>query len=571
MRKLLWFTVLISLVFMLPQIRLRVLNETNNDSVLLAADYSEFTSNLPTEGPFPLAVFGGLKQASINAFLLKAPGSDGGKEDTAFNMELLDKLRSSGFEVVIQLDSFVHSVLFYDKLDDIVEKFSIKYVLLYEEKKDIKDKVYAPSHTDISRMREIINKHNLLTFITENPQQTGYVKVPGSDELISSSGYSISRAFFIPEKALYSSGLNDVPYIWMRAIAERNARLVWIKPLDVKGGNIDNTLDAVSKLSNMLLKKGFILDSPSKPTNNSTPSSVQGIPVTINLAAALWLYILYFFPQNKMPHMLLRSKWMFAIASLVIALGLLQIAFWTSWGSLSAAFWASVIYPSLSGLLILRLVDGQSGSFIFLTARSIFTLLVISGMGALTVSASMYDIRYTMHLINFNMVIPAYILPLLSFNANWLVLSRNQRRPSLKADILYLLVLLIVMGIYLARSGNFDIIPAIPVELEVRNFLESTMSARPRWKEFIVGYPCTLAFIYLYRKKAPFRLLCLLGTFSTVTAVSILNSFCHGFTPIITSANRSVNGLLLGLLTGSMSALLAKNLYNEAVDDPPPL
>jgi len=568
MRKLLWIILLASAVFTLPQIKLRILNEINNNSVLLAADYSEFTSKLSIDGQLSSAVFERLKQAGIKAFILRASDSVSSK-DAGFNPALIEKLRDNGFEIIVHLNTISYPESFYDNLDRIIGKYSIEYILLHDDAQNSKAGIYASSYPDTGRMSQIVHKHNLLIFIVENSQQTGYVKVLGSDELITSSGYNISRAYVLSDNALASSGLDDVPYIWMRAVVERNVRLIWIKPLTAAGREKDYTFEAVSKLTAMLSKKSIVLDSPAKPLNNSITHPVHGVPVIINLAAAFLIYFSYLFPRWKMPCLHQKITLSLIVMAVIIIAGPITVICWTSWGSLWAAFLASIIYPSLSGLLMLRLVDSCSGSFISLTARSLLTLILVSCIGALAISASMSDIRYTMHLKNYTMVIPSYILPLISFNANMLLLSHKHRKPSIMADALYTFVLLLIMSIYLARSGNFNILPVFPAELEARKLLEITMTVRPRWKELLIGYPCMFAFIYLYSKKVPFRFLCLLGTLSTITAVSILNSFCHGFTPVITSASRSANGLLLGLITGTLAVLFTAFVYNVCQKERP--
>ncbi len=77
-------------------------------------------------------------------------------------------------------------------------------------------------------------------------------------------------------------------------------------------------------------------------------------------------------------------------------------------------------------------------------------------------------------------------------------------------------------------------------------FLEEIIPARPRFKEFFIGYPSLFLLIMVdtkvYRKTFIFLLL---G--ASITGISITNTFCHAFTPINISIIRTFFGLLIGI------------------------
>jgi hypothetical protein len=86
--------------------------------------------------------------------------------------------------------------------------------------------------------------------------------------------------------------------------------------------------------------------------------------------------------------------------------------------------------------------------------------------------------------------------------------------------------------------------------------LEAWLYARPRTKEFLIGYPCLFIFSYLYIAARPTVAAFTTGLLSVITGVSILNSFCHGYTPFMTSAVRSAEGLLAGMISGSLAVTI---------------
>ena len=122
-----------------------------------------------------------------------------------------------------------------------------------------------------------------------------------------------------------------------------------------------------------------------------------------------------------------------------------------------------------------------------------------------------------------------------------------------------------VLMIYVKRSGNVTSISSI--EALMRNTITNIMEARPRTKEFLVGWPCLMLFIY-YVKNTPYNLLksiLLIG--SSILFASCINSFCHVFTAAETIYMRVVNGALIGISIGVVALIVnavilkaAKNL-----------
>ena len=69
------------------------------------------------------------------------------------------------------------------------------------------------------------------------------------------------------------------------------------------------------------------------------------------------------------------------------------------------------------------------------------------------------------------------------------------RRTLTLGDLLLLGLLLCIAFIYLTRTGHVRSI--VPLEGTLRNILEQSLGARPRFKEFVLGYPLALCGLYL--------------------------------------------------------------------------
>jgi len=124
----------------------------------------------------------------------------------------------------------------------------------------------------------------------------------------------------------------------------------------------------------------------------------------------------------------------------------------------------------------------------------------------------------------------------------------------------YLVLVLLMVGgaagyYYIGRSGN-AMVSVSGLELRMREILESIFLARPRFKELLIGYPALMVMIYWYKKYRQELILLVLGLGVMMGSISMVNSFCHVFTAVIVSVNRTMAGLLTGLLLG-VGALVA--------------
>ena len=80
----------------------------------------------------------------------------------------------------------------------------------------------------------------------------------------------------------------------------------------------------------------------------------------------------------------------------------------------------------------------------------------------------------------------------------------------------------------------------------MRNFITDTFAARPRTKEFLIGYPCLVLLVYYLKKTNLSLIQIILAAGGAIVTASISNSFCHVFTDAATIYMRVVNGVLIG-------------------------
>ncbi|MBI3997599.1 MAG: hypothetical protein HY355_01110 [Armatimonadetes bacterium] len=110
--------------------------------------------------------------------------------------------------------------------------------------------------------------------------------------------------------------------------------------------------------------------------------------------------------------------------------------------------------------------------------------------------------------------------------------------------------------VLLARTGNISQ-PALGIEQQLRATLEEIFVARPRTKEFLLGYPALAAAgaaVALGWRRAA-TALAMVGAIGTAGAI---NSFSHLHTPLVLTAWRTANALLLGAIVSIPTILVLR-------------
>lgn len=133
-------------------------------------------------------------------------------------------------------------------------------------------------------------------------------------------------------------------------------------------------------------------------------------------------------------------------------------------------------------------------------------------------------------------------------------------------DIVVILFIFGVIGVYLLRSGNMGF--TFPFETELRNILDNILIARPRFKEFLIGNPTLLFllyFVYLkYTNKLKdyeFKMIPFLFLISFITFSDIVDTFLHVHTPVLFGLLRTFWALTIGLLI----FFFFKSVYNKII------
>lgn len=470
-----------------------------------------------------------------------------------FEEKILDQLQAKGFELILRPGYTTGSNTAYLlEYEPLIRKYSVHTIIFAYNRV-----TGSPAHLEV--MEKLVNKYHLTIGIIETAQQLGYLSQEGLDELMYSTGYPINRVYSTANDDFVTT-VNERYYRWVRAIVDRGIRILYIVPFKDESKsasvNLNDTIETIGELQQTIAAKGFHFAQPAvfADLNNEIPGAGHRLWLSLSLLLAGLLYLDYLLAPQR--------KWILGLGGLgILACAGINLLLGADFSKVYALA-AAILYPVLSSLLLLRyLKKNPSHNFIIQFFASLAIILGINAMGMYTVASSLADIRYIMNIGYFSGVKLAFIVPLLLFPLNYLsaTVKRQDWIPSLRGWLqespTYLIlglamIALLGLYIYVGRSGNTSGIEVSSLEIRTREILEMIFLARPRFKEFMIGYPALLAMVYLYQKYHRDFILFLLGFGVMIGSISMVNSFCHVFTAVAISAKRTLAGLLTGLVVG---------------------
>lgn len=481
-----------------------------------------------------------------------------------FEEEILTSLKNEGFKIVLSPGNTTGSKTSYIKqYEKLIGAYDVEYIVINGE--------VPGSPNNLNLMEDLIKKNKLIVAIIETSSQLGFLPQKGLDRVIAGAGYPVNR-LYSSRNDEYLKDVNERYYRWVRAVVDRGIRILYVVPFEddklTYAENIDNTIRIIGEFHKTIADKGFNLNQPLNRLSPEKPGSLHYFLVALSLLWAFMLYLSY----------LARIKplyvWILAGLGVLGAAGI-NLVLKGDFAKLYA-LGAAVIYPSLSSLLLLLYLKKEREKNLCLKfVAALGIILSVNLLGAYTVVTSLSDIRYIMNIEYFRGVKFAFIMPLLLFILNYAAVCRGEKSiGQYIADILkkqpnYLVLFLLGFALiavyyYVARSGHSGEVKVSPLEIKIREILEMIFLARPRFKEIIIGYPSLMLMVYLYQKYKKDWLLFIFGLGTVIGSISMVNSFCHVFTAVVISANRTLSGLLTGLIIGLAALLMviiAEKIY----------
>lgn len=509
-----------------------------------------------------------LSKGNDFAFIINKPKEVFVTKGLGFDENELFYIKSLGFDLIPRVENFTGI-----KDRDITEYVSIL------KKYGVRTVIF--NGTDVLGNPEKISY--AASLFKENGINVGIIDVPmgkklqeGMSKFAKFTGYRGIKVYGLSEKETQKYDWEEIVNKWFRGIIERNVRIIYVRAKidDSKSHqynikeNIAMIKDATDYIKRAGLKVGI-----AKPL----PEVHQGkfIEVLISLGVvAAGLLILELFGVS------IRVLAILGIIGVIGVSGILMSRF-NDLGVKTVALAYSIVFPSLGiAYYVNRLDEFLKGkgenNFVWHALKIFFISLAISFAGALSIGAIMADSKYMLKIDYFRGVKFSFILPLIfyvfyyiwrvyethNFKAFW---SKIKEFLDLDLKVWHVMAFVIaaVAGIlYISRTGNEPIIKPTELELKFRDFLEHTLIARPRTKEFLIGDPALLIGLYTALKKFNGWAF-VAGLLGSIGILSITNTFSHVESVLIIAIKRTLFAWVLGALIGLIGIwLLSKILKN---------
>ena len=421
-----------------------------------------------------------------------------------------------------------------------------------------------------------MKKRGLKLGMLEHYTQLQFKMQDGMFDLAKMTDYSTARLHQLLKVEQPKLSVAEAIHRQVLGSRERNIRMQYLKMYlrPLPGKNLTET--HVAYVSGV--KKG--LDSFDVPTGPATtfapymPQPVLLFLITVGTVAAGVLLVSVAVPvPKKIQYGLL--------AVLSLGLGLPLFFGPATLMRQMTALGSAVLFPVLAMTWQLdcwRATAPRGGASLWRILRDGLTgisrTFLLSMVGGAYLAAVLADTRFLLEMEIFRGVKLTFVLPLVLISIVYL--TRFNLIPGVDADdsrhlwekLLHVLdypayiKTLLAFGaaaavayVFVGRSGHDSGVPVPEIEIKLRRFLEVTMYARPREKEFHIGHPAFFMAVMAQYRNWPrfFHFAFVLA--ATIAQGSLVETFAHMRTPVLMSLVRGLDGLALGAVLGVVAVI----------------
>lgn len=492
---------------------------------------------------------------------LKVKGSDEKLADLGlgFSEEDIELVRNLGFQVILRLKNFSQ-----------INKEDIEFKFKESDKAGKISGIIFEGETVLGYpLKENLLFTAELLKIKEYP--FGIIEFAGQKgiETVAHQASELAvRVHSITKEEIEIISIQKAIERWIRAAKERKVRIFYIKPFMKSNFNlVEDNLSYTRTIKEELEVNGF---STGRASILSTPYQEPKIFILLLIlgviSGGLILLKDVFNIKKYQEYSLLLLGILFSLVLFFLNQEIFLIKL--------MALLAALIFPTLAiinneryflGNNNSKLKDTQdfsknNSSFIQMIKEVLsgfFRIILITLSGALLIAALLSNNKFMLGIEQFSGIKISYLAPLLlvlaimwlKVNKGRLMILENIKKPILIEHVIIMMFFAVFLVIYISRSGNFSFLPVLDIEEKIRIFLEKTLIARPRNKEFLIGYPALLLAMSMnFLKVKEFKIpVIIIGTIGPVT---LINTFCHIHTPFLFSMLRTFNGVWLGLVLG---------------------
>lgn len=504
-----------------------------------------------------------------------------------FDIEKINAVKTAGLRVIPRPSSFsiypVETVEAFKKeleendLNPFVLLFTGDEVLKHEESRNI--------------ISEYMKERDIKVGLVETEVQRQHLEVEGLESIISNLDYNAVRVFTIwdwiqqtfKNNSKSEAQENIVNFLY-RAITERNINIIYFKPFKYDKyryvTDYDQYRETIEHLESRLEKHDIKIGEFSNIKNYHV-SKNRLYAIALGVLAISILIINYIFNVSR------------RIGTLLFFVGTISIfivsKYFPGLFDKFVALTSSIVFPCIAIIFYInyskkRYIQSHSNErFHKILLDSIQVLLIcclISIVGGIFVGATLASTKYLLEIdifrgVKLSLIVPILISLVIHLKEFWVKVDNTEEHDSISFlklcnDLLnhvirvkYILVTIIVLFIvyiYIARTGHETNVAPLELEIKIRNLLERIFIARPRNKEFLIGFPSLMLGIFMSYKKNKVGHLAF-TTCAVLGLTSIVNSFSHIRTPLYMQFFRTLFSTILGMGIGAILLLALNFLY----------
>ena len=484
-----------------------------------------------------------------------------------FDEDQIQQFRSLGLKIVLR-PRYAPGNRNLKILEKTLNEFNIKSVMFYGNMINGSD-----NPDNLNELANFFNKNKIVTYIIELPIQKGIYNQEGIKPLIKKTNYYVARVYSIYPAEQAKLKPFEIFNRWFRAVSDRNIRVIYVKPIIDPGKTYTQNMAVndyyINKFYNLWKSKGMQFGTPT-PMPEINRNKIVDIFIILGIMALFMWYIATIVEIRE------KTIWIwFAILSIFGIAGILVKPTSTEkLLALTAAILVTGVFSFILFLMLKKIYGNRNRTLVNVIKNGPIYALSMFGfslIGGIWIGALLGSSPYMLNLDMFRGVKLLYLTPFIFLIINYLYVFgadfNDSHSPKKKYNLMeeiekawhipvnwgHIIVLILLAGIfliYLLRSGNTGV-PISSLELKFRAMLEHTIVARPRIKEFVIGYQSlfiTVLFAYLMRKKwlIAFSILSIMGS------ISVVDTFSHLRDTFLMSLYRGLYGILFGIIIGSI-------------------
>ena len=432
-----------------------------------------------------------------------------------------------------------------------------------------KEALGAPNHID--ETVELLNKYHISLVGIEAVNQLQYEPQQGFLEMAAKNGYSVGRVYTIAKDELKKITPEESAQRFYISDIERNIRYNLFPVYETGQNNetvLQTTINYIAMATDKLSAKGYEFG-PADIYPAYTPNPLLVVLSMIG-AVALFVYVAQMFiPMPK--HTQLVAFFGISLVSIVI--------FIITSGTLITQIWAlsSAVLAPVGAMICLmeewRRYDASrplgTVKSILLSVLYLVVAALFAAIGGMFIAALLGNTKFFMEFALFRGVKLTFVLPIILVMIAYLqrfplwkgrMINSKEEAKQFVVEFLtmdvkfYVFFIIAALGgaawVFLGRSGHTAGVPVPGFELMLRRFLENTLYARPREKEFIIGHPMLMLATFGFLRNWPTVIHFVLTITGVIGIASMVETFCHIRTPVFMSIMRGYDGLLIGVIIG---------------------